>query len=432
MRGELKMTPTDIPVYVAHLGTAARAASAAMARAPLAARNAALRQLAHLLRAEVTALTQINEEDVTAARNAGLQSALVDRLKLTPAIIETVAHGCEQIAAMPDPIGEINELKRQPSGIQVGRMRVPLGVFAMIYESRPNVTIEAASLAIKSGNAAILRGGSEALASNQALARLVERALASSGLPIEAVQVLATPDRAAVGCLLAMHEHVDVMIPRGGRSLIERVSAEAKMPVIKHLDGNCHVYVDAEVDLAMALKITDNAKTQKYSPCNAAESLLVHARQVDEFLPRIGALFAAKGVEMRCDGRALSAVRGVPNLKAVPAQESDWGEEYLAPIISVKVVDSLDEAINHINRHGSHHTDAIVSANHAHAMRFLREVDSASVLVNASTRFADGFEYGLGAEIGISTDKFHARGPVGLEGLTSQKWIVLGDGELRS
>jgi glutamate-5-semialdehyde dehydrogenase len=432
MPGELKMTPTDIPVYVAHLGTAARAASAAMARAPLAARNAALRQLAHLLRGEVTALTQINEEDVAAARNAGLQAALVDRLKLTPAIIDTVAQGCEQIAAMPDPIGEINELKRQPSGIQVGRMRVPLGVFAMIYESRPNVTIEAASLAIKSGNAAILRGGSEALASNQALARLVERALASSGLPIEAVQVLATPDRAAVGCLLAMHEHVDVMIPRGGRGLIERVAAEAKMPVIKHLDGNCHVYVDAEVDLAMALKITDNAKTQKYSPCNAAESLLVHARQLDEFLPRIGALFAAKGVEMRCDGRALSAVRGVPDLKAVPAQESDWGEEYLAPIISVKVVDSLDEAINHINRHGSHHTDAIVSANHAHAMRFLREVDSASVLVNASTRFADGFEYGLGAEIGISTDKFHARGPVGLEGLTSQKWIVLGDGELRS
>ena len=426
------MTPTDIPVYIAHLGTAARAASAAMARAPLAARNGALRHLARLLRGEVTALTQINEEDVAAARNAGLQSALVDRLRLTPAIIETVAQGCEQIAAMPDPIGEISELKRQPSGIQVGRMRVPLGVFAMIYESRPNVTVEAASLAIKSGNAAILRGGSEALASNLALARLVERALASSTLPIEAVQVVATPDRAAVGCLLAMHEHVDVMIPRGGKSLIERVSAEAKMPVIKHLDGNCHVYIDAEVDLAMALKITDNAKTQKVSPCNAAESLLVHARQVDDFLPRIGALFAAKGVEMRCDGRALSAVRGVPNLKAVPAQESDWAEEYLAPIISVKVVDNLDEAIAHINRYGSHHTDAIVSANHAHAMRFLREVDSASVLVNASTRFADGFEYGLGAEIGISTDKLHARGPVGLEGLTSQKWIVLGDGELRS
>ena len=426
------MTPTDIPVYMAHLGTAARAASTAMARAPLAARNAALRELARLLRAEMQALQQANQPEVAAAAAAGLQPALVDRLKLTPAIIETVAQGCEQIAAMPDPIGEITDLKRQPSGIQVGRMRVPLGVFAMIYESRPNVTIEAASLAIKSGNAAILRGGSEALASNQALGRLVERALESAGLPTEAVQVVATTDRSAVGCLLAMHEHVDVMIPRGGKSLIERVSAEAKMPVIKHLDGNCHVYVDAEVDLEMALKVTDNAKTQKVSPCNAAESLLVHVRQANGFLPRLGAIFAAKGVEMRGDERALTALRHVPNLKAAPAQESDWAEEYLAPIISVKVVDHLDEAIAHVNRYGSHHTDAILTANHAHAMRFLREVDSASVIVNASTRFADGFEYGLGAEIGISTDKFHARGPVGLEGLTSQKWLVLGNGELRS
>ncbi len=426
------MTPTDIPVYMAHLGTAARAASTAMARAPLAARNAALRELARLLRAEMQALQQANQPEVAAAAAAGLQPALVDRLKLTPAIIETVAQGCEQIAAMPDPIGEITELKRQPSGIQVGRMRVPLGVFAMIYESRPNVTIEAASLAIKSGNAAILRGGSEALASNQALGRLVERALESAGLPTEAVQVVATTDRSAVGCLLAMHEHVDVMIPRGGKSLIERVSAEAKMPVIKHLDGNCHVYVDAEVDLEMALKVTDNAKTQKFSPCNAAESLLVHVRQANGFLPRLGAIFAAKGVEMRGDERALTALRHVPNLKTAPAQESDWAEEYLAPIISVKVVDHLDEAIAHVNRYGSHHTDAILTANHAHAMRFLREVDSASVIVNASTRFADGFEYGLGAEIGISTDKFHARGPVGLEGLTSQKWLVLGNGELRS
>ena len=426
------MTPTDIPVYISHLGSAARAASAAMARAPLASRNAALRELARLLRAEVPALTQINEEDVASARSAGLQSALIDRLKLTPPIIETVAKGCEQIAAMPDPIGEISELKRQPSGIQVGRMRVPLGVFGMIYESRPNVTIEAASLAIKSGNAALLRGGSEALASNQALGRLVERALALAGLPTEAVQVVATADRAAVGCLLAMPEHVDVMIPRGGKSLIERVAAEAKMPVIKHLDGNCHVYIDAEVDLEMALKVTDNSKTQKISPCNAAESLLVHAHQVPTFLPRIAMIFTSKGVEMRCDERALAAVRTVPKIKAVPAQESDWSEEYLAPIISVKVVDTFDEAIAHVNRYGSHHTDAIVTANHAHAMRFLREVDSASVIVNASTRFADGFEYGLGAEIGISTDKFHARGPVGLEGLTSQKWVVLGDGELRT
>ncbi|HET7525796.1 MAG TPA: glutamate-5-semialdehyde dehydrogenase [Burkholderiaceae bacterium] len=425
------MTPTDIPVYMAHLGASARAASSAMARAPLAARNAALRELGRLLRADATALQQVNRGDVDAAAAAGLQTALVDRLKLTPSIIETVARGCEQIAAMPDPIGEISELKRQPSGIQVGRMRVPLGVFAMVFESRPNVTIEAASLAIKSGNAAILRGGSEALASNLALARLVERALASAGLPGDAVQLVATADRAAVGCLLAMHDHVDVMIPRGGKSLIERVAAEAKMPVIKHLDGNCHVYVDAEVDLEMALAVTDNAKTQKVSPCNAAESLLVHARQAAEFLPRIAAVFAAKGVEMRCDVQAQSLLRGVPGAKVVAATEQDWYEEYLAPIISVKVVASVDEAIAHINRYGSHHTDAILTSDHANAMRFLREVDSASVMVNASTRFADGFEYGLGAEIGISTDKFHARGPVGLEGLTSLKWIVMGQGETR-
>ena len=416
---------------MAHVGEQARAASAAMARAPLAARDAALRMLARLLREESSALQEVNRSDVAQAAKAGLGPALVDRLKLTAPIIETVALGCEQIAAMPDPIGEISELKQQPSGIQVGRMRVPLGVFAMVFESRPNVTIEAASLAIKSGNAAILRGGSEALASNLALGRLVERALVDAGLPAEAVQVLATTDRAAVGLLLAMREQVDVMIPRGGKSLIERVAADAKMPVIKHLDGNCHVYVDAEVDLEMALAVTDNAKTQKVSPCNAAESLVVHARQATPFLPRIGAIFAAKGVEMRCDERALALLRGVPNLRAVPAKDDDWGAEYLAHIISVKLVDSFDDAVAHINRFGSHHTDAILTANHAHAMRFLREVDSASVIVNASTRFADGFEYGLGAEIGISTDKLHARGPVGLQGLTSQKWVVLGHGELR-
>ncbi len=426
------MTPTDIPVYMAHLGEQARAASRAMARAPLAARNAALRELARLLRAETDALQRVNRGEVEAAAAAGTAAALVDRLSLTPAVIETVARGCEQIAAMPDPIGEISELERQPSGIQVGRMRVPLGVFAMVFESRPNVTIEAASLAIKSGNAAILRGGSEALATNLALARLVERALAGAGLPGEAVQLVATADRAAVGCLLAMRDQVDVMIPRGGKGLIERVAAEAKMPVIKHLDGNCHVYVDAAVDLQMALAVTDNAKTQKFSPCNAAESLLVHAAQAGAFLPRIAAMLAAKGVELRCDERALALVRAVPGVRALPAQESDWFEEYLAPIISVKVVDSLDEAIAHVNRYGSHHTDAILTSHHGSAMRFLREVDSASVMVNASTRFADGFEYGLGAEIGISTDKLHARGPVGLEGLTSQKWVVLGDGELRS
>ena len=355
---------------------------------------------------------------------------LRDRLRLTPQGIETVAQGCEQIAAMADPVGEITELKRRPSGISVGRMRVPLGVFGMIYESRPNVTIEAASLAIKSGNAAILRGGSEALHSNLALWALVQAALLESGLPPSAVQLIETTDRAAVGRLITMPQYVDVIIPRGGKGLIERISAEARVPVIKHLDGNCHVYVDATVDLEQALHVTDNAKTQKYSPCNAAESLLVHAAQAQAFLPRIGALFAAKGVEMRCDPAAAACLAGLPGV--VPATEQDWGCEYLAPIISIKVVHSLDEAIAHINTHGSHHTDAILTTDHPSAMRFLREVDSASVMVNASTRFADGFEYGLGAEIGISTDKFHARGPVGLEGLSSLKWVVLGQGEIRT
>jgi glutamate-5-semialdehyde dehydrogenase len=300
----------------------------------------------------------------------------------------------------------------------------------MVYESRPNVTIEAASLAIKSGNACILRGGSEALQSNLALWQLVQAALADAGLPPDAVQLVQTTDRAAVGRLITMPEYVDVIIPRGGKGLIERISAEAKVPVIKHLDGNCHVYVDAEVDLELALTVTDNAKTQKYSPCNAAESLLVHEAQAAAFLPRIGAIFAAKGVEMRCDGRAAALLGG--HAGVVRATEADWDTEYLAPIISIKLVASLDEAIAHINRHGSHHTDAILTTNHPNAMRFLREVDSASVMVNASTRFADGFEYGLGAEIGISTDKFHARGPVGLEGLTSMKWVVLGQGEIRT
>ncbi|MEN9545268.1 MAG: hypothetical protein RLZZ598_2101, partial [Pseudomonadota bacterium] len=318
-----------------------------------------------------------------------------------------------------------------PSGISVGRMRVPLGVFAMIYESRPNVTIEAASLAIKSGNACILRGGSEAIHANLALAGLVRQALAGAGLPVEAVQLVPTTDRAAVGRLIAMPEYVDVIIPRGGKSLIERITAEARVPVIKHLDGNCHVYVDREVDLELALKVTDNAKTQKYSPCNAAESLLVHREIAAAFLPRIGAIFAAKGVEMRCGPRAKVLLAQVPGAKLLDATEADWSEEYLAPIISIKLVDSLDEAIARINRYGSHHTDAILTTHHPSAMRFLREVDSASVMVNASTRFADGFEYGLGAEIGISTDKFHARGPVGLEGLTSLKWVVLGQGEVR-
>jgi glutamate-5-semialdehyde dehydrogenase len=417
----------DIAAYMAHVGVAARAASTTLAVASTAAKDRALRALAARLRAEVAALQRANALDVAAAEAAGLAGPLVDRLRLTPEAIETVAQGCEQIAAMPDPIGEISEVRRRPSGISVGRMRVPLGVFGMIFESRPNVTVEAASLAIKSGNACILRGGSEALQSNLALWRLVQAALAEAGLPPDAVQLVQTTDRAAVGRLIAMPESVDVIIPRGGRGLIERIAAEARVPVIKHLDGNCHVYVDAEVDLELALRVTDNAKTQKYSPCNAAESLLVHAAQAGAFLPRIGAVLAAKGVEVRGCARSCALMP-----QALRATEADWGAEYLAPIISVKVVDSLDEAIAHVNRWGSHHTDAILTTNHPNAMRFLREVDSASVMVNASTRFADGFEYGLGAEIGISTDKFHARGPVGLEGLTSMKWIVLGQGEIRT
>jgi glutamate-5-semialdehyde dehydrogenase len=426
------MTDIDVAAHLQHMGVAARAASTAMAAAPSAAKDTALRRLAALLRAGSSAVEAANAADIDAARSAGLAEPLVDRLKLTPKVMATLAEGCEQIAAMPDPVGEITELKRRPSGISVGRMRVPLGVFGMIYESRPNVTVEAASLAIKSGNAAILRGGSEALRSNLALWRLVQQALAEAGLPPEAVQLVQTTDRAAVGRLITMPEHVDVIIPRGGKGLIERIAAEARVPVIKHLDGNCHVVVDAEVDLELAVTVTDNAKTQKYSPCNAAESLLVHQAQAAAFLPRIGAVFAAKGVEMRCCPASRALLAGVPGARVVEATEADWGTEYLAPVISIKVVGSLDEAIAHVNRHGSHHTDAILTRNHTSAMRFLREVDSASVMVNASTRFADGFEYGLGAEIGISTDKFHARGPVGLEGLTSLKWVVLGSGEVRT
>ena len=426
------MNPTDIPAYMAQVGLAARTAATTMAAASTAAKNRALVALARGLREQGHALAESNELDLAAARSAGLAAPLVDRLKLTPAIVATVAEGCEQLAAMPDPVGEISGVKRRPSGISVGQMRVPLGVFGMVYESRPNVTIEAASLAIKSGNAAILRGGSEALRSNLALWRLVQAALVEAGLPATAVQLVETTDRAAVGQLITMPQFVDVIIPRGGKGLIERISAEAKVPVIKHLDGNCHVYVDAEVDLDQALVVTDNAKTQKYSPCNAAESLLVHQRQAAAFLPRIGVVFAAKGVEMRCCPLARALLADVPGAVLVDATEADWAEEYLAPIISIKVVASLDEAMAHINRHGSHHTDAILTTHHPNAMRFLREVDSASVMVNASTRFADGFEYGLGAEIGISTDKFHARGPVGLEGLTSLKWVVLGQGEVRT
>ena len=422
------MNPKDIPAYMAQVGAAARAASGAMAAASTAAKDTALRALAQRLRQGVEGLQAANTIDLLSG--AALAAPLLDRLKLNATIIHTVADGCEQLAAMPDPVGEITGVKRRPSGISVGQMRVPLGVFGMIYESRPNVTIEAASLAIKSGNACILRGGSEALHSNLALWRLVQAALTDAGLPPDAVQLVETTDRAAVGRLITMPEYVDVIIPRGGRGLIERVSAEARVPVIKHLDGNCHVYVDALVDIDLAVAVTDNAKTQKYSPCNAAESLLVHADQAAAFLPRIGAIFAAKAVEMRCCPRAAALLGGLKGV--VPAVEADWATEYLAPIISIKVVDTLDEAMAHIGMHGSHHTDAILSSHHPSVMRVLREVDSASVMVNTSTRFADGFEYGLGAEIGISTDKFHARGPVGLEGLTSLKWVVLGQGEVRT
>ena len=425
------MNATNTTELMNTLGSQAKAASALMAKASAATKLKALRGLAALLRANVAPLQLENAKDLERARAAGLAEPMVDRLKLTPQVIETCAQGCEQLAAMPDIIGEISGLKQMPSGIRVGQMRVPIGVFGMIYESRPNVTIEAASLSIKSGNAAILRGGSEAIDSNRALSRLVQQALAEAGLPLEAVQLVPTTDRAAVGQLITMPQYVDVIIPRGGKGLIERISAEAKVPVIKHLDGNCHTYVDDPCDVAMAVKVADNAKTQKYSPCNATESLLVARSVAAEFLPQIGAIYAAKGVEMRCCPEARAVLSAVAGAQLKDATEQDWSEEYLAPVISVKVVGGLDEAIAHINHYSSHHTEAIITCDHMHAQRFLREVDSSSVMVNASTRFADGFEYGLGAEIGISTDKFHARGPVGVEGLTSLKYVVLGEGEVR-
>jgi glutamate-5-semialdehyde dehydrogenase len=439
------MDALDITQYSLRLGAQARAASALMAKAGTASKNQALRRLAVLLRENTRAMQADNAKDLQRAAAAGLAAPLVDRLKLGPEVLETCARGCEQLAAMPEIIGEITGLRQQPSGIRVGQMRVPIGVFGMIFESRPNVTIEAASLSIKSGNACILRGGSEAIESNKALARLVQQALTDSGLPADAVQLVQTTDRAVVGQLITMPQFVDVIIPRGGKGLIERISRDAKVPVIKHLDGNCHVYVDDPCDLEMALKVTDNAKTQKYSPCNAAESLLVARGVAPEFLPGMAAIFASKGVQMRgcpeslpllqsglghaSSGHASGDVQAAALVLA--AQEADWFEEYLAPIISIKVVAGLDEAIAHINRYSSHHTDAIITRDHQHAEAFLREVDSASVMVNASTRFADGFEFGLGAEVGISTDKLHARGPVGLQGLTSLKYVVLGQGEVR-
>ena len=416
------------------MGQKAKEASSHIARAQAAIKNRALTGMAALLRQGVSALVLANQQDLDRAASNGLAGPLLDRLKLTAKDIETVALGCEQLAAMPDVIGEIIGMKQQPSGIRVGQMRVPIGVFGMIYESRPNVTIEAASLAIKSGNACILRGGSEAIESNKVLAELVQTALVDAGLPADVVQLVPSTDRAAVGQLITMPQYVDVIIPRGGKGLIERISRESQVPVIKHLDGNCHVYVDDPCDIAMAVRIADNAKTQKYSPCNAAEGLLVARGVAAEFLPLIAAIYAEKGVEIRSNEAVAQLIRAqaaTENIAITEVSEQDWYEEYLAPIISIKIVEGVDEAIAHINKYSSHHTDAIITTNHMHAQKFLREVDSASVMVNTSTRFADGFEFGLGAEIGISTDKFHARGPVGIEGLTSLKYVVLGDGEVR-
>ena len=414
------------------LGIRARRAGALMAKASSQKKTLALRLLAERLRSECANLIKSNEVDCAQAQANRISELLVDRLRLTPKTIETCALGCEQLAGMPDLIGEIVGLKEQPSGIRVGQMRVPIGVFGMIYESRPGVSIEAASLSIKSGNACILRGGSEALQSNLALISLVQESLKEAGLPVDAVQMVGTVDRDAVGHLISMPEYVDVIIPRGGKGLIERISAQAKVPVIKHLDGNCHTFVDETCNIDMALRVCDNAKTQKYSPCNAMESLLVAQGVAQQFLPKMASIFCAKGVEIRGCARTLEMLGDVSGLTLKAASEQDWYEEYLAAVISIKIVDSLDEAIDHINRYSSHHTDAILTEHFSHAQRFLREVDSASVMVNTSTRFADGFEYGLGAEIGISTDKFHARGPVGIEGLTSLKYVVLGNGEVRS
>ena len=416
----------DIEKYVQEVGREARAASRIIARADSNAKNRALRAIAAAIRRESAVLVAANRQDLEAARAAGLEAALLDRLTLSPAGVAAMAEGVEQVAALPDPVGEISELRRRPSGIQVGRMRVPLGVIGIIYEARPNVTADAAALCLKSGNASILRGGSEAIHCNRAIAALVHEGLASAGLPGSVVQVISTIDRAVVGHLIRMREFVDVIVPRGGKGLVARLLAEARVPMIQHLDGNCHVYVDEAADPGQALRIVENAKTQRYGTCNTAESLLVARSLAGRLLPPIAAMLTRKGVEIRGCPETMALVG-----EATAASEEDYASEFLAPIISVRVVDGIGQAIEHINHYGSHHTDAIVTENYSAAMRFLREVDSASVMVNASTRFADGFEYGLGAEIGISTDKIHARGPVGLEGLTSEKWIVLGQGEVR-
>jgi glutamate-5-semialdehyde dehydrogenase len=419
-------TTTDVAAYMASVGRRARAAARQVARADTAAKNQALAAIATDLDEQRESLAAANSVDLKTGAAKGLDAALLDRLELTPARVDAMIEGLHQIAALPDPIGAISDLNYRPSGIQVGRMRVPLGVVGIIYESRPNVTADAAALCLKSGNATVLRGGSEAFHSNQAIADSITRGLSAAGLPTDVVQVVATTDRAAVGAMIASPEHIDVIIPRGGKGLIERISRDARVPVIKHLDGICHVYIDDLADPDKAFAIALNAKTQRYGTCNTMETLLVAEAIAERVLPRIGAALVEKGVELR--GCELTCAMLAD---AVPADDADWDTEYLAPILSVRVVADMDAAIDHIERHGSRHTDSIVTEDYSRARRFLREVDSSSVMVNASTRFADGFEYGLGAEIGISTDKFHARGPVGLEGLTSLKYIVLGDGQVR-
>ena len=416
----------DVKTYMQTLGKQARAASRAIASADANQKNRALLAMAAAIRRDAPVLLSANARDMQAARAAGLDAALLDRLEISAKSVAAMAEGLEQIAALPDPVGEITDLKYRPSGIQVGKMRVPLGVIGIIYEARPNVTADAAGLCLKSGNAAILRGGSEAMLSNQAVAAAVREGLLSAGLPEAVVQVVETTDRAAVGELITMQDYVDVIVPRGGKGLIERVSAEARVPVIQHLHGVCHVYIDTAADIEKAIRIADNAKTSRYGTCNTMETLLVAEGVAQTVLPRLAEIYQAKNVELRGD----AAARALVPMNV--ATEEDWHTEYLAPILSVRIVEDLDAAIAHINTYGSQHTDAIVTEDYGRARRFLREVDSASVMVNASTRFADGFEYGLGAEIGTSTSKIHARGPVGLEGLTNQKWVVLGDGHIRA
>jgi glutamate-5-semialdehyde dehydrogenase len=421
---------TSVSKLMIEAGQKARAASRRMAAASTADKNKSLFRLAELLEAKKEDIFAANEQDLVKAKENGLKESFVDRLRVTEKVLRLMAEGARQTAALPDPVGEISEMRRRPSGIQVGRMRVPLGVLGIIYESRPNVTVDAACLAVKSGNACILRGGSEAFETNRILGELVQQALTETGLPTEAVQIAPTTDRDFVGEMIRANKYVDVIIPRGGKGLIARLAAEATVPMIHHLDGICHTYVDKDADIDMAVSVTDNAKTQRYSPCNATETLLVHEAVADIFLPRIGRIFAEKNVEMRCDTKS-KAVLESAGLSCVDAEPSDWDTEYNAPIISIAVVESLDEAIAFIEEHSSKHTDAIITNNLQASQRFLREVDSGSVMVNCSTRFADGFEYGLGAEIGISTGKLHARGPVGLEGLTSLKYVVIGNGEGR-